>query len=178
VSFEGLEGRIALSSVAAHALGPAAVEIARAPARHVAGSFKGSTQLVTPFEVKFRDISGKLGKLGPLTGHGFGQVSGTTIRGASLALSGAGGTPTVDLFEAPIKNGRKRSGSFTSEMLIRNATGSYAAAAGSAGKLTVTIKDLKDWFKRMKSLMTDQADVNSLSDAAYFLLNSTEPKKR
>jgi hypothetical protein len=81
---------------------------------------------------------------------------------------------TVDLFEGAIKKSGPKNGTIKSEMLIRNATGGYADAAGSAGSFVVTIKQLKQWGKNTKELMTDKVDVNSLSSAAYFLLESTD----
>jgi hypothetical protein len=172
VTFESLEGRLALSTVAP-APEHAPAQVVRAQSRHVPGSFTGTTQLITPFFVVFDNMKGNLGKL-KLTGHGTGFINGSKFTGGSLLLTGKGGTLTVRLGPAAIKKNGKN-GSINSQMVIAGATGSYAKANGSAGAFVVTIQDLQKWDKKTKSLMTDKADVNSLSSAAYFLLESTDP---
>ncbi len=158
---------------------PVAAQVARVQARHVLGDIRGSIQQVGPGYVAFTDLKGNLGKL-KLTGHGFGRitVASNQFEGASLLMSGPGGTLTIDLFRAPIRNGVRGTGTINTQMLIRSGTGDYKDAAGSAGSFVATVQDLRKLYKRTKSLLTDKTDVNSLSDAAYFLLDSTKPPKK
>jgi hypothetical protein len=177
LSFESLECRLAMSSGVAHASHSSGmVEAMAAKAREVKGSFSGHIQLIDTAHVVFSDMIGKVGKL-KLTGHGFGYVSGNQFLGASLLLTGSGGTLTVDLYQAPIKNGANRTGSFKSVMLIGNATGSYQAAQGSAGSFVATINELKKWQVKTPSLMSDKIDVKSLSGVAFRTLEGTISQK-
>jgi hypothetical protein len=144
--------------------------------KDVKGSFTGSIQIIGGSHVVFTDMKGHVGKL-KLAGHGFGSISGNQFQGASLLLTGQNGTLTVDLFFGTIKK-QGKNGTFKTVFVVEGTTGAYGPADGSAGTFVVTIHDLKNWYKQTKELMTDTADVNSLSDAAYLLLNSTNLPKR
>jgi hypothetical protein len=64
-------------------------------------------------------------------------------------------------------------GSINSVMVIQTATGTYTKAEGSAGKFGITIQDIIQWFQKLKEAMTNKAEVNSLSDFAYFVLEGS-----
>ena len=68
VEFEPLEGRIAMSSGISHPFPSVATHLVQALARHVRGSWTGSTQLVGPGYVAFSDLKGNIGNL-KLTGR-------------------------------------------------------------------------------------------------------------
>src|SRR5262249_58788008 len=91
-----------------------------------------------------------------------------------LLLRGRGGTRSLRLSGFTMKP-RGANGVIKSQMVVTHATGSYAKVDGSAGSFVDTIQDLENWHKRAKKLMTNKADINSLSSAAYFLLESTDP---
>ena len=75
-------------------------------------------------------------------------MSGKQFQRATLQLTEAGGSLTVDLFQAPIKKSGPKNGTIKSQVLIRNATGDYTDAAGGAGSFVVTIKQLQKRYKK------------------------------
>jgi hypothetical protein len=74
-----------------------------------------------------------------------------------------------NVFQGAIKKSCPKNGTIKSEMLIRNATGDYADAAGSAGSFVVTIKPLQKWYKKwvpkqrplLRTLLEELRDANA-----------------
>jgi hypothetical protein len=179
ISFDALESRRVMSAGVSHMFHtPLAADGLHPEAKAVApvmGSFKGSIQEVESGTVDFSGLSGKLGKI-KLKGSGVGELSGSQFEGATLQFTGANGTLTVQLYGSPIKHAAKGAGTFTSEMIIQDATGNYAgdngAVEGSAGNFSGYMSDPVTFYGDAAVKLKAMLKVGSASKYARLLLES------
>jgi hypothetical protein len=134
VSFEALEGRLALSTGTSMALvwGHARA-IVNSPT-HIPASFKGHVQIINGTNLEVTGLRGKIAG-NRMTGYGNGTVAGEQFEGGNVYLSNGAGTVELGLGASFVVKVR-RSSRQEVQVVVLNATGKYAPFVGITGTMT------------------------------------------
>jgi hypothetical protein len=133
VSFEALEGRLALSTGMGMAVAWGHTR-ALASAAYIPASFKGHVQILDGTNLVVTNLRGKIAG-SPMTGYGTGMVAGKQFESGNVYLSNSAGTVQLGLGSSFVVT-VKRSSRTEVPVVILDATGQYAPYIGITGTMT------------------------------------------
>jgi hypothetical protein len=133
LGFEGLEGRLTLSTGLGVASPHTHALVMGRPAGSISATFKGHTTIEGTTQTT-PDLTGRIGT-DQFTGSGTGTTSGKIVQSGDVSLSNSLGTIQLSLETASVTRAGRRTRQAV-PIVVTQATGKYAQYTGSTGMLT------------------------------------------